>query len=456
MKSSHELTQERGILMEQAAAILDLMDEDGRVEMTQDERTRYDLAIDKSAKLNAQIEDRKRFEAAQAVAILDRARDLDELGQKAAAPRAVAPAAKPQIEMPRTYGKLLAYPKTREGEESAYRAGMWLRAALYGDMQAARWCGEHNVGVRAALSGGVNTAGGALVPEEFERAIIDLREQYGLCRRLMRVIPMGSDSINMPRRTGGVTAYFVAENAEGTESDAAWDNVLLSAKKLMVLTRMSSEIAEDAVVNLADVLANEIAYSFATKEDQCGLIGTGTSTYGGMIGAFVKAIDGSHALATVAAAAGHDTFGELDLDDLTSLMALVPEYAKPGSAWICSTEAKTAVFDSLRAAVGGATGAELTAGYRPTFLGYPIEVSPVLPAGLTTDYTSLAMLGFGNLGLAATMGSRRGIRVGLSDQRYWSSDQIGIKGTERFDVNVHDLGSASVKSPFAVLTGGSG
>jgi HK97 family phage major capsid protein len=66
------------------------------------------------------------------------------------------------------------------------------------------------------------------------------------------------------------------------------------------------------------------------------------------------------------------------------------------------------------------------------------------------------MLGFGNLGMAATLGSRRGIRVGLSDQRYWSSDQIGVKGTERFDINVHDLGTASVKSPFAVLTGGSG
>ena len=452
MKSSLELTQERGILLEQAAAILENMDEDGRGDMNHDEKSRYDAILGKAETLAKQIEDRKRFEAVQAQAILAHAQAKRE-EPETPAPAATA-ARGPSVEMPRTYGKLQSFPATRDGEQQAYRSGMWLRAALYGDMQAARWCNDNGVGVRAALSGGVNTAGGALVPEEFERAIIDLREQYGVCRRLMRVMPMGSDSVNMPRRTGGVTAYFVGENAEGTESDASWDNVLLSAKKLMVLTRMSSEIAEDAVVNLADILANEIAYSFAVKEDQCGLVGTGTSTYGGITGALVKAIDASHTLAKVAAITPHNLASEIDVDDLMAVMGAVPEYAKPGSVWLCSTEIKSAVFDSLKAASGGVTGAELGAGYVPSFMGYPIVVSPVMPSGTgTTDYNAIVMLAFGNLGLAATMGSRRGIRVGLSDQRYWSSDQIGVKGTERFDINVHDLGSTTVKSPFVVLVG---
>jgi hypothetical protein len=45
--------------------------------------------------------------------------------------------------------------------------------------------------------------------------------------------------------------------------------------------------------------------------------------------------------------------------------------------------------------------------------------------------------------------------VALSDQRWFELDQIGIKGTMRHDINVHDLGSTTVKSPFAVLVGGS-
>jgi hypothetical protein len=46
---------------------------------------------------------------------------------------------------------------------------------------------------------------------------------------------MGRDTLNWPRRTGGVTAYFVAETRAPTESQAAWDNVNLTAKKLAAL-----------------------------------------------------------------------------------------------------------------------------------------------------------------------------------------------------------------------------
>jgi HK97 family phage major capsid protein len=63
------------------------------------------------------------------------------------------------------------------------------------------------------------------------------------------------------------------------------------------------------------------------------------------------------------------------------------------------------------------------------------------------------MIGFGNLQMASTMGSRRDIRFMTSSDKYWEEDQIGIKCTERFDINVHDLGSSTIKSPFAVLIG---
>ncbi len=58
----------------------------------------------------------------------------------------------------------------------------------------------------------------------------------------------------------------------------------LTAKKLMVLTKYSNELNEDAVLNIGDDLAGEIAYAFALKEDQCGFLGDGTSTYGGITG----------------------------------------------------------------------------------------------------------------------------------------------------------------------------
>jgi len=49
------------------------------------------------------------------------------------------------------------------------------------------------------------------------------------------------------------------------------------------------------------------------------------------------------------------------------------------------------------------------------------------------------------------MGERRGITIKRSDHRYFENDQIGILGTERFDVNVHDMGDTVVAGPLVSL-----
>lgn len=465
MKTVAELQAERASVLEQAGSILDTVDADDRA-MTPDEEARYSAAVERAEVLNKEIERRMKFEAAQAPRLKQPSPGNPNGGQPSASldhvdddpegrPRATVRGTDrgPQIEIPRAYGKLVAFAKTPQGQMAAYRAGMWLRATLYGDVNAQNWCRQNGVGVRSALAGGINTSGGALVPEEFERAIIDLREQYGLFRRVCRVAPMGSDTRNIPRRTGGLTAYFVGEGKGGTESDAGWDNVALVAKKLMVLTRMSSEVSEDAIIDLADQMAEEIAYAFALKEDTVGFNGTGVQSDGGIVGVLVKALDAAHSKAKVTAAANHDTFAELDADDLLSLMAAIPQYAKAGSAWYCSPTAQELVFNAIKIAGGGNTRDMLADADTPRFLGYPINVTPVMADDPTEDLTGKVMIGFGNLRQAATLGDRRGIRVALSNEQYWEEDQIGIKGTERFDINVHDLGSTTAKSPFAVLVG---
>jgi HK97 family phage major capsid protein len=125
---------------------------------------------------------------------------------------------------------------------------MWL-AAANGDEKAFRWCQNQDMEVRA-MSEGVNTKGGVLVPDELSQRIIDNRESYGVMRQNAYIEPMGSDVKNISRQTGGNTAYFVGEGADLTESDAAYDNVKLVAKKLAVSTRISSELEEDADIDV--------------------------------------------------------------------------------------------------------------------------------------------------------------------------------------------------------------
>jgi hypothetical protein len=108
------------------------------------------------------------------------------------------------------YSKLKAF-KGESAEEDAYAVGKWSQAILFGDEEARAWCKEHGVAITKAQSEGVNSAGGFLVPAPMMNAIIDLRETFGIFRRNTLVVPMSSDSLAWPRRTGGLTAYFVGE-----------------------------------------------------------------------------------------------------------------------------------------------------------------------------------------------------------------------------------------------------
>jgi HK97 family phage major capsid protein len=199
------------------------------------------------------------------------------------------------------YSKLHAF-RGDQAEEKAFRSGMFLRATLLGDTRASEWCKEHGVQIVKAQSESQNSAGGFLVPTEFEQAIIDLREEYGTFRRECKLVPMGSDSMSIPRRAGGLTAYFVAENTAITESQKTWDQVTLTAKKIACLARMSTELADDAVINIADDLAAEMGYAFAQLEDSCGWNGDGTSTYGGIVGVRTKIINGGYTKSAIDAA----------------------------------------------------------------------------------------------------------------------------------------------------------
>ncbi len=353
--------------------------------------------------------------------------------------------------MAKRTGKLKAF-HGQHAEERAYRSGMWARAILFNSERAASWCLRNGVDIRNAQSEGDNSAGGALVPEEFSQAIIDLREQYGIFRRQCRVVPMGTDTMLVPRRKGGITAYYVGEAAQVTESATAWDNVRLTAKKLGALVRLSTEVDEDAIISFADWIAMEIAYAFANAEDLAGFTGDGTSTYGGIRG-ITNFLTTANAYAGVAnAASGHDTMAEIDAGDLQTCMSKLPQYARPNAKWFCSTVAFDLIFGRLMANAGGNTIRDVEAGYTPMYLGYPIIISQVLPTS-TSTINGTPILLFGDLTLGSMMGDRRGVRIRPSDQRYLEFDQLAFMATERFDIINHDLDSTTTAGPIVALCG---
>lgn len=347
---------------------------------------------------------------------------------------------------------LRAFKNDNDGHKQAYAVGQWFRASFLGDARAAQWVRDNQdvIGPQAVMSGSVNTQGGILVPSVLSNVIIDLRETYGVFRQNVRSVPMSSDSIVMPRRTGGLTAYFVADTDATTESTKSFDGVELRAKEVAALTRYPMSLAEDAIINLADDLANELAYAFALKEDQCGFVGDGTSTYGGIYGAAVKINNGSYAGSISTAASGHTGFETLTVSDFAGAVAKLPDFARPGAKWYVSSAGFATSMQSLMYAAGGNTVDNVAGGTSRSFLGYPVVISQVLNSTLGADVSKIKVL-FGDLGLAAKMGSRKEIEVMADRSRFFEYRQIAIQGVERFDINVHDLGDASNAGPLVAL-----
>ncbi|MBN9529688.1 MAG: phage major capsid protein [Alphaproteobacteria bacterium] len=423
-------------------------------------------ALDKAAQeLMELIGDEKKYaekkaEITEIEAQIERAKEALSLQANLAAQNA-GPG--PSSEMSRSgdFQQILRHPrsgrlKNFQGEHAEVRAlrfGKFMLASVYGSTAAKAWCEGNGIELKVQTEG-VNNAGGVLVPEEFTNEIIDLRDAYGLFRRYCRNMPMGRDTMNQPRRTGGLIAYPVGEGKAIQESNASWDNVKLTANKWGVLVPFSTELDEDAAINIGDYLLGEIAYAFAVAEDGCGWSGDGSSSYHNITG-FIPKFENSATLAgAVAAATGHDTFAEIDANDLSLMMGKLPQYVyqRGRPAWYCSQMGWAMVFQRIIQGAGGISKDDATGRVVFQYLGFPVEISPSLPTAVTA-LNNKAMLFFGDIGMAASFGDRRGMTVKRSEDHKFAEDQIVLRATERFDINVHDVGDATVAGPVVALIG---
>lgn len=351
--------------------------------------------------------------------------------------------------------------------KTAYAFGRWIAAVATRSPRHVAWCKDHGFVLDymddelKAQTEASNTGGGYLVPEQFENQLIVLRENYGVMRQAMTVVPMSSDTTMIPRRTGGLTTYYIDENTTITESSLAFDQVRLVAKKLGALGTWSSEVAEDAVISMADRLAGEIAYAFALAEDKAALLGDGTSSYGGIVG-FRKAIMNlTGTIANIAGAVVQTGTGgyTTTLSDYQKVVAKLPQYADtPNACWIMSRSTWASCAQVAELAQGGVTSTEVINGVRQLrFLGYPVKISQVMPvAYVTSDPFCL----FGDFGLAGKFGDRRMTTIAASEHANFAKDQLTIRGTERYDVKIHDVGNQSataasrVPGPVCALVSG--
>lgn len=326
--------------------------------------------------------------------------------------------------------------KNFKTNDEAYRFGSWALACI-GYKKSAQWCTDNGIVTKIANIEGNNLAGGFLVPEEFENAIVTLREQFGVIRNHARVVPMSSDIKRMPRRSTNLSASFVGEASTASQTNETFDQINLVAKKSMVLTKFSSELSEDAVINFADDLAGEMAYAQAKLEDQCAFIGDSTSTYGGITGL-------ATAVGSAGVTTGATTAGAITLAEIQGAFALLPQYADNANAKIfCNKSIWNALFLRLAYVSGGNNAVDLLTGSgQLSFAGYPVVLTQAMNSSTATGKI---MFHFGDMSQGVYFGDRRQTAVDFSNSALTSfeTDMLCYRATTRWDLVCANVGDAT-------------
>ena len=202
--------------------------------------------------------------------------------------------------------------------------------------------------------------------------------------------------------------------------------------------------------SIADACAVEFSTSLAYKQDLCGWVGDGTSTYGGIQGVVSKVNDGTHTASVLTAGTGATGFETLTVTDFVKLIGKMPLYARQGAAFYISPAGFAASMARLRYAAGGNTVETVGGGVNEQFLGYPVNLVHVMDSTLGSDPSKVKVL-FANLGLSSIYARRRDFSVRMYDQVYATTDQLLLQGTMRFDIVHHSLGDNTTAGPVIAL-----
>ncbi|MEM8494442.1 MAG: phage major capsid protein [Planctomycetota bacterium] len=343
-------------------------------------------------------------------------------------------------------------PRNFKGEnarQDAYDAGMWLKATIGGDGEAKLYCEENGLDIRLdAHTVDDDSRGGYLVPSPLANAIIAVLNEVGIANRLADVVPMASETLDMPKRLSGLTVYAPGEEEAITTSEMGLGNVQLATTDRAVLSRISRKLLRSSVVSVADRVSDEVGYAFADQRDKEIILGDGTATYFGETGLLPGIGNAGKQLASGTG------WGGIVLADITGLMGILPSRFSRDRKFVCSSEFYYTVMVKLLATAGGVTMAELAGGDGDaSFLGKPVYFTDKMQ---TVSANAQVPLLYGDFYNTVMIGDRENIAIATSDQRFFEFNQIAIRGTVSYDINAHELGDGSnAGGVVGLLTGGS-
>lgn len=269
-----------------------------------------------------------------------------------------------------------------------------------------------------ALQVGTDSEGGYLVPDEFERTLVQSLEEENIFRKLAKIIQTSSGDRKIPVVTTHGSASWLDEEELYPDSDEVFGQTSIGAYKLGTFIKVSDELLSDSVFDLQNYISTEFARRIGSKEEEAFFVGDGSGKPTGIF----AATGGAQLGVTTAGATA------ITVDEVIDLFySLKSPYRK--KAVFVMNDATVKTIRKLKDGQGQYLWQpSLTAGTPDMILNRPVYTSAYIPA-IEAGAKSIAFGDFGYYWIA----DRQGRAFKRLNELFATTGQVGFMATQRVD-----------------------
>lgn len=257
---------------------------------------------------------------------------------------------------------IVAKPMKADGKEKAKtgRASDEYREGMLGALRS------NFKQVSNVLQEGVDADGGYLVPEEYDKRLIDVLEEENIMRNLAtKITTSGEHKINIAATKPAPS--WIEEGGTLTFGDATFDQILLDAHKLHVAIKVTEELLYDSAFPLENYIITQFGKALANAEEDAFLNGDGV---GKPLGLFAD--KGGGQVAEILTAA-------LKADDIINLVYVLKRPYRKMASFIINDK-NIAAIRKLKDNNGAYMWQpSVQAGEPDRLFGYPLHTSAYAP-----------------------------------------------------------------------------
>ena len=304
-------------------------------------------------------------------------------------------------------------PGQSQEPEKTGRASSEYKAAFWKAMK-----NKSSFEVQNALQVGTDSEGGYLVPDEFERTLVEALQEENLFRQLATIITTSSGDRKIPVVASKGTASWVDEEGTIPESDDAFGQVSIGAYKLATMIKVSEELLSDSVFNLERYIAKEFGRRIGAKEEEAFFIGDGTGKPTGIF----HSTGGAGVGVTAASASA------ISIDEIMDLFYSLKSPYRKNAAFV-TNDATIKAIRKLKDGNGQYLWQpSVTAGQPDSLLNRPLKTSAYVPVIASAAKT----IAFGDFSYY-WVADRQGRSFQRLNELFAVTGQVGFKATQRVD-----------------------